>query len=92
MARASEPEDVLDPDLAHRPVRSQLLAEAGEVDTGRLRLSDHRAKHIVKVLRAEVGDRVRVGLIDDKMGSGIILAIKKKKLQPLPLQEILIRV
>jgi 16S rRNA (uracil1498-N3)-methyltransferase len=55
-----------------------ILAETGEVDTGRLRLSDHRAKHIVKILRAEVGDRVRVGLIDGKMGSGTISAIKKK--------------
>ena len=55
-----------------------ILAEAGEVDSRRLTLSDHRAKHIVKVLRAELGDRVRVGLINGKMGSGTILAIKKK--------------
>lgn len=55
-----------------------ILAEAGEVDSRLLTLSDHRAKHIVKVLRAELGDRVRVGLINGKMGSGTILAIKKK--------------
>lgn len=55
-----------------------ILAESGEVDDGRLRLTDHRAKHVVKVLRAEIGDRVRVGLINGEMGSGAILAIKKK--------------
>lgn len=55
-----------------------ILAEAGEVYAGQLSLTDHRAKHIVKVLRAEVGGRVRVGLINGKMGSGTILAIKKK--------------
>ena len=55
-----------------------ILAETGEVDAGRLILTDHRAKHVVKVLRAEVGDRVRVGLINGEMGSGTILAIKNK--------------
>lgn len=54
-----------------------ILAEAREVDAGRLKLIDHRAQHIVKVLRAEVGDHVRVGLINGAMGSGVILAIKK---------------
>jgi len=55
-----------------------ILAEAEEVDSQRLILSDHRAKHIVKVLRAEVGDLVRVGLINGNMGTGTILAIKSK--------------
>ena len=55
-----------------------ILAETGEVDAGRLTLTDHRAKHVVKVLRAEIGDCVRVGLIDGEMGLGTILAIKKK--------------
>ncbi len=55
-----------------------ILAEVGEVDSGRLRLTDHRAKHIVKVLGAEVGDQVRVGMINGNMGSGTISTIKKK--------------
>jgi RsmE family RNA methyltransferase len=55
-----------------------ILAEASEVDAGRLILIDHRAQHIVKVLRAEVGDHVRVGLINGAMGTGVIIAIKKK--------------
>ena len=55
-----------------------ILADAEEVNSQRLTLSDHRAKHIVKVLRAEVGDQVRVGLINGDMGTGTILAIKSK--------------
>lgn len=55
-----------------------ILAEAGEIDANRLELTDHRARHIVKVLQAEVGDRLRVGLINGPMGSGTIAAIKKK--------------
>jgi RsmE family RNA methyltransferase len=55
-----------------------ILAEAGEVDNRRLTLGDHRAKHIVKVLRAEVGDRVRVGLVNGDMGSGIVTEMRKK--------------
>ena len=55
-----------------------ILVEAGEVADNQVTLADHRAKHIVKVLRAEVGDRVRVGLIDGAMGCGIIAAMKKK--------------
>ncbi len=55
-----------------------ILAEPGEVDVGRLILTDYRAKHIVKVLRAEVGDIIRVGLINGEMGLGKISEIKKK--------------
>jgi len=55
-----------------------ILADAGEVDVHRLKLTDHRARHIVKVLHAEVGDCLRVGLIDGPMGSGTISAIRKK--------------
>ncbi len=55
-----------------------ILADAEEVESERLTLSDHRAKHIVKVLRAEVGDQIRVGLINGDMGTGTILVIKTK--------------
>jgi len=55
-----------------------VLAETEETDGRRLILNDHRAGHIVKVLRAEVGDRVQVGLINGSMGSGTITAMKKK--------------
>lgn len=55
-----------------------ILAEPDEVNDHRLVLTDRRAEHIVKILRAEVGNRVRVGLIDGKKGSGTISIIQKK--------------
>lgn len=55
-----------------------ILAEAAEVVAGRLTLTDRRAEHIVKVLRSETGDRVRVGLIDGQRGFGMIGGMQKK--------------
>ena len=55
-----------------------ILAEAEEIAGGRLALSDHRAEHIVKVLRSEPGETVRVGVIGGRRGFGTILGLKKK--------------
>ncbi len=55
-----------------------ILADVSEVVDSRLTLIDHRAKHIVKVLQADVGDQLRVGEIDGQMGHGTIARIKKK--------------
>ncbi len=55
-----------------------ILAEFEEVADNLLTLTDRRAEHIVKVLRAEVGSRVRVGLINGRIGVGVISAVKKK--------------
>lgn len=55
-----------------------ILMEHGELDGDRLRLDDHRAEHVVKVLRSEPGARVRVGLVGGRRGVGTILSLKKK--------------
>lgn len=55
-----------------------ILAEAAEVACGKLTLTDHRAEHIVKVLRSEIGDRVRVGLVNGGRGFGTIGGLQKK--------------
>ncbi len=55
-----------------------LLAEPEEILNNRLCLSDNRAEHIIKVLRSEIGDRVRVGVINGNRGTGTILSMKKK--------------
>ena len=55
-----------------------ILAEVSEVVDSQLILTDHRAKHIVKVLQADVGDQLRVGVIGGKMGGGTITSITKK--------------
>lgn len=41
-------------------------------------LTDYRAKHLIKVLKGEVGDSLRVGVLEGDIGSGKILKIKKK--------------
>lgn len=53
-----------------------ILAEAREVVDNRLTLTDHRAKHIVKVLHADVGEQLRVGVIGGNMGCGTVAVIK----------------
>ncbi|MDK9707306.1 MAG: 16S rRNA (uracil(1498)-N(3))-methyltransferase [Desulforhopalus sp.] len=55
-----------------------ILAEAAEVEGDLLTLADGRAEHIVKVLRSEVGDRLRVGVINGLKGYGTLLALEKK--------------
>lgn len=55
-----------------------ILAEPDEVNDLRLTVTDRRAEHIVKVLRSELGNRVRVGLIDGQTGWGTISVIQKK--------------
>ncbi len=55
-----------------------ILAEAGEVVDRQLTVTDHRAQHIVKVLRSAIGDRLRVGLVNGQRGYGILSALKTK--------------
>ncbi|MDR3089198.1 MAG: 16S rRNA (uracil(1498)-N(3))-methyltransferase [Desulfobulbaceae bacterium] len=55
-----------------------ILAEAREIAGDMLDLADDRANHIVKVLRAKPGDRLRCGLIDGAMGFGEIISLREK--------------
>lgn len=55
-----------------------LLSEHELVDH-QASLVDHRAEHIVKILRSRAGDRVNVGIINGKMGYGIIKEIVTKR-------------
>ena len=41
-------------------------------------ITDHRAKHIVKVIRSEVGDRLGIGVINGRRGCGVVSAITRK--------------
>jgi 16S rRNA (uracil1498-N3)-methyltransferase len=43
-------------------------------------LSGNRLRHIIGVLRASVGDRLEVGLVDGPVGKGIVRAIEKERL------------
>ena len=55
-----------------------ILAEEGEVVDRSLTVTDQRAEHIVKVLHKEIGDQLRVGLIDGLQGYGTLTAVHKK--------------
>jgi RsmE family RNA methyltransferase len=55
-----------------------LLAEQKEISGEHLFLTDHRATHIVKVLRADVGDTVRIGVINGQKGTAVIEEMTKK--------------
>ncbi len=55
-----------------------ILFEKSEVQHDSAILRGVRAKHIVKVLRSDVDDSVRVGIIDGAVGSGLITKIKRK--------------
>ncbi len=53
-----------------------LLLEPAEIIDGKALLAGRRAEHLLKVLRVEPGDSVRVGVINGLIGSGQILAIE----------------
>jgi len=55
-----------------------ILLKKAEIKDTRVLLQDHRAKHIVKILRSDIGDSVRLGVIDGDMGKGQILRMGKK--------------
>ncbi len=40
-----------------------------------MRLTDHRLRHVQKVLRSQIGDSLRVGLLDGPLGEGRIAAL-----------------
>ena len=56
-----------------------ILLDREEVIGDLVTLSDHRAEHIVKVLRASPNDRVTVGIINGKVGNGIIKELGQRR-------------
>ncbi|MCF8057184.1 MAG: 16S rRNA (uracil(1498)-N(3))-methyltransferase [Desulfocapsa sp.] len=55
-----------------------ILLENNELSEGHVVLNDHRARHIIKVLKSRVGDTLRVGVLDGEMGEGTVVAITAK--------------
>ena len=60
-----------------------LLIEDAELDreSGRVRLAGRRRQHADEILRARVGDTLRVGLIGGQLGTGEILALDRENLE-----------
>jgi len=52
-----------------------ILLKSNEVEDGRARITDGRAQHICKVLRAEPGKTLRIGLLDGPFGSATVLEV-----------------
>jgi RsmE family RNA methyltransferase len=54
-----------------------ILLEPDELPpSGEIQLADHRALHLLKVLRVKPGDRVRVGVLDGLQGTAEVLALE----------------
>ena len=68
-----------------------ILLESEEADDGHVVLGDHRAEHIVKVLRSSTGDRVNVGIINGKTGYGIIKELSSRRPYRVELEVVLER-
>lgn len=53
-----------------------VILKPNEIDTtGRTTLTDRRADHALNVLHARVGQAIRVGMLDGKLGTGWVEAI-----------------
>ena len=60
-----------------------LLIEPSEWDpeSGCARIGGRRRRHAEEILRASVGDRLRVGIVGGRIGSGRILALDPERLE-----------
>lgn len=56
-----------------------ILFEKSELDNKTVILEDDRARHIVKILRSKPGDTVKIGMIDGKIGTGVIIELSRKQ-------------
>ncbi len=58
---------------------NRILFEAGELQDEMVVLTDHRAEHIRRVLRAKVGDELRTGEIDGPLSSAKVQELKEER-------------
>ena len=58
-----------------------LLNPSDFISENSVRLTGRALKHVLDVHRAEVGDTLRVGLVNDLMGEGIITSLSKEAME-----------
>lgn len=58
-----------------------LLDAAEPSSSGDLTLSDHRARHLLKILKVKPGSSVRVGLVDGAQGRAEVTSIEGQRVQ-----------
>ncbi len=56
-----------------------ILQPADFRDDGMAELTDDRARHIQKVLKAEPGKKLRIGLLNGPLGKGTVLAVDQQR-------------
>jgi 16S rRNA U1498 N3-methylase RsmE len=67
----------------HKPAAMNiiLLRESDWSDVGSVRLSDYRAHHIINILKPELGQSLRIGLVNGNKGSGTVTAMDQTEVQ-----------
>ncbi len=58
-----------------------ILFEQDFVAENKVRLKDRRLKHVLDVHRAKLGDTLRVGLLNNKMGRGLITKLNEEEME-----------
>lgn len=58
-----------------------LLSTADFISANRIRIDDHRLRHIQKILRSQIGDQLRVGLINSACGTGTLVKLAADELE-----------
>jgi len=58
-----------------------ILFQEDFITENKVVLKDRRLRHVLNVHRAKVGDTLRVGLLNDKMGKGLITKLNEKELE-----------
>lgn len=56
-----------------------ILLQPSEIKDGLVRLAERRARHLVKVLHAQIGDTLRVGLLNGLLGHGLVREISREQ-------------
>lgn len=54
-----------------------ILIQTDELDDRQVHLKDRRAEHLRKILKVKVGDTVRVGIVNELMGTGTVADISR---------------
>jgi RsmE family RNA methyltransferase len=58
-----------------------ILISATEIESGRVILTDRRARHLAKILHAQPGDHLRIGLLGGLLGHGLVREISRERVE-----------
>lgn len=64
--------------LKPKLIMNLILIHPHEIIAGVVRLADRRARHLAKVLHAQCGDTLRVGLLGGLLGQGLVREISRE--------------